>query len=188
MAGETSDGGRAGRPDQHLGVAFLLAQIGAHATERMGERLKAMGLTPAHIGLLRVVAATPGLSQQAVAERVGVHPSRIVALVDDLERQGFVERRRSAEDRRLYALHPAPGGKTGEIRRIAAAHEQDILAALSADEREQLRGLLVRIARQQGLTPGVHPGYRQLRGRGRPRTKPRGNPDPSGPTAHPPPA
>jgi len=132
----------------------------------MTERLKAVGLTPAHIGLLRVIAATPGQSQQAVAERVGVHPSRIVALIDDLEREGFVERRRNREDRRLYALHPAPGGKIAEIGRIAAAHEHDIGAALSAEERVQLRELLVRIARQQGLTPGVHPGYRRLRGRG----------------------
>ena len=57
-----------------------------------------------------------------------------------------------------------------EISRIAAAHEHDILAALSAEEREHLKDLLVRIARQQGLTPGVHPGYRQLRGRAGPRT------------------
>ena len=172
MARRTGDGGAAGRPDEHLGVAFLLAQVGAHATERMAARLRAVGLAPAHVGLLRVIAATPGLSQQAVAERVGVHPSRIVALIDDLERQGFVERRRNREDRRLYALHPAPGTQVGEIYRIAAAHERDILAALSSEERDQLREMLVRVARQQGLTPGVHPGYRQLRGRRGPREGP----------------
>jgi DNA-binding MarR family transcriptional regulator len=168
VAPRPSDGGAADRDGEHLGVAFLLAQLGAHATERMSERLKAIGLTPAHIGLLRLIAGTPGQSQRAVAERLGVHPSRIVALVDDLERQGFVERRRSREDRRLYALHPAPGAKLREIARIAAAHEHDISAALSPEERVQLRGLLVRVARQQGLTPGVHPGYRHLRGRGGP--------------------
>jgi DNA-binding MarR family transcriptional regulator len=136
----------------------------------MTERLKAIGLAPDHLGLLRVIAATPGLSQQAVGERLRVHPSRIVALIDDLERLGFVERRRNREDRRLYALHPVPGDKLGEIYRIAAEHERDILATLSSEEREQLRDMLVRVARQQGLTPGVHPGYRQLRGRGGGRT------------------
>ena len=161
----------AGQPGEHLGVAFLLAQLGAHATERMAERLKAIGLGPAHLGLLRVIATTPGQSQQAIAARVGVHPSRIVALIDDLERQGFVERRRNPEDRRLHAVYPAPGPKVGEVSRIAAAHEHDFLAALSAEEREHLRQLLIRVARQQGLTPGVHPGYRQLPGRGRPRPR-----------------
>jgi DNA-binding MarR family transcriptional regulator len=167
MAQRASGDGGTSKPGEHLGVAFLLAQLGAHATERITERLKAISLSPAHIGLLRVIAAAPGQSQQAVAERVGVHPSRLVALIDDLERQGFVERRSNRDDRRLHALHPAPGDKLREIAKIAAAHEQDICAALSADERGQMRELLVRIARQQGLTPGVHPGYRRLGGGGR---------------------
>ncbi len=102
------------RVGDNLGVAFLLAQLGAHATERIAERLAAIGLSPAHIGLVRAIAATPGLSQHAVAERVGVHPSRIVALIDDLERHGFVERRRNPDDRRLHALyagaHRPPAG------------------------------------------------------------------------------
>ena len=151
------------RVGDNLGVAFLLAQLGAHATERIAERLAAIGLSPAHIGLVRAIAAAPGLSQHAVAERVGVHPSRIVALIDDLERHGFVERRRNPDDRRLHALYPAASGKLRRIGDIAAAHEHDICAALSPEERAALRDMLVRIARQQGLSPGVHPGYRRLR-------------------------
>jgi DNA-binding MarR family transcriptional regulator len=144
-------------------VAFLLAQLGAHATERISERLAAIGLTPAHIGLVRAIAARPGLSQQALAQRMGVHPSRIVALVDHLERHGFVQRRRNADDRRSYGLYPATGDKLRQIAEIASAHEYDISAALSAQERAALKETLLRIARQQGLTPGVHPGYRGLR-------------------------
>jgi DNA-binding MarR family transcriptional regulator len=159
----TARGGLA--PDaEHLGVAFLLAQLGAHAAERIARRLSAIGLTPAHIGLLRVIAASPGVSQQAVAERVGVHPSRVVALLDDLEREGFAERRRDPKDRRLHAPYPASDEKLQEIARIDAAHEHDICAALSAEERATIKELLGRMALQQGLTPGVHPGYRHLRG------------------------
>jgi DNA-binding MarR family transcriptional regulator len=170
MASGTGDRGTADRGGEHLGVAFLLAQIGAHATERLTERIKAIGLTPAHIGLLRLIASTPGQSQHAVADKLGVHPSRIVALIDDLEKEGLVERRRNLEDRRLHALHPAPGGRERmqAIARIAAEHEYDICAALSAEERAQMKELLIRIAQQRGLTPGVHPGYRHIsNGRGR---------------------
>jgi len=152
----------AGFHEPHLGVAFLLAQLGAHATELIAERLQAIGLTPAHIGLVRAIAATPGLSQQAVAEQVRVHPSRIVALIDDLERLGFVQRRSNPEDRRLHALYPA-GSKLRQIGEIAAAHENEVCAGLTSEERTTLRDLLVRIAQQQGLSPGVHPGYRRLR-------------------------
>ena len=66
------------------GVAFLLAQIGAHAAERFGERIAQLDLTPPQTGLLRAVAAEPGRSQQAVAEQLRIQPSRFVALVDEL--------------------------------------------------------------------------------------------------------
>jgi DNA-binding MarR family transcriptional regulator len=46
------------------------------------------------------------------------------------------------------------------IGRVARAHEADVCAALTDTERNQLIALLGRIAEQQGLTPGVHPGYR----------------------------
>src|SRR5206468_7461547 len=97
------------------------------------------------------------------AQRIGVHPSRIVALIDDLEQHGFVNRRRNADDRRSYGLYPGSSEKLRQIAEIASAHEYDITAALSAQERAALKEMLVRIAQQQGLTQGVHPGYRRLR-------------------------
>jgi DNA-binding MarR family transcriptional regulator len=145
------------------GVAFLLAQIGAHATDRFTERIAKLDLTPPQTGLLRAVADEPGRSQQAVAEQLGIQPSRFVALVDELERRGVIERRRNATDRRLYALHlTAPGeALMREIGQVAVAHENDICSALSATERTTLRELLQRVADQQGPTPGVHPGPRR---------------------------
>ncbi|MFD8141957.1 MarR family winged helix-turn-helix transcriptional regulator [Streptomyces sp. NPDC059708] len=144
------------------GAAFLLAQIGAHAAGRFAERVAALGLTPADVGLLRMIAGRPGRSQRALAEDLGVVPSRVVRLIDDLEGKGLVERRRSAEDRRNHELHlTAEGGRTlGEVSRAATAHEDALLAALDPEQRGQLLALLGRVAAEQELTPGVHPGYR----------------------------
>ncbi|MET9958469.1 hypothetical protein ABZ128_05165 [Streptomyces sp. NPDC006326] len=91
------------------------------------------------------------------AYRVGV-----VALIDGLEGKDLVERRRSAEDRRNYELHlTAEGRRTlGAVSRAAAAHEDALLAALDPEQRTHLLGLLERVAAEQELTPGVHPGYR----------------------------
>ena len=50
-------------------VAFLLAQVGAAAAERFGERIAAIGLTRAQAGLLRVLARNEPMSQQALAEQ-----------------------------------------------------------------------------------------------------------------------
>ncbi|MDP9864536.1 MULTISPECIES: MarR family winged helix-turn-helix transcriptional regulator [Streptosporangium] len=144
------------------GTAFLLSQVGAHAAARFAERISELGVIPADVGLLRMIAARPGRSQQSLAEEMGVVPSRVVALIDNLERKGLVERRRNPQDRRNYALHLAEEGTRvmTEMRRLGSAHEDDICAALDHTQRAQLAELLEAIAAQQKLIPGVHPGYR----------------------------
>ncbi|TWF73525.1 MarR family winged helix-turn-helix transcriptional regulator [Kitasatospora viridis] len=155
------------RPAKHGGVAFLLAQLGAHATELFAQRIAALDLTPPQAGLLRMLAATPGRSQRELADDLGMPPSRFVPFADGLEQRGLIERRRNAEDRRLYALHLTDQGFAllGELAGVAVAHEQQVCGALSEQERGQLLGLLRRVAEEQGLTPGVHTGFRSLRGK-----------------------
>jgi DNA-binding MarR family transcriptional regulator len=154
------DGSAQPRP---RGTAFLLAQVGAHAAARFSERISELGVVPADVGLLRMIATRPGRSQQSLAEELGVVPSRVVALVDSVERKGLVERRRNPQDRRNYALHLTAEGThvMTSMRRVGSAHEEDICAALDDTQRAQLAGLLEAISAQQGLTPGVHSGYQQ---------------------------
>ncbi|WP_406640387.1 MarR family winged helix-turn-helix transcriptional regulator [Amycolatopsis sp. WGS_07] len=145
-----------------FGSAFLLAQLGAHATERFAERIADLGLTPPQTGLLRAIARRPGESQQVLAAELGTPPTRLVALVDGLEQQGLIERRRNPQDRRLYAVFLSDKGQEtmAALAKAAAAHEDEMMAALSTEERATLRGLLGRVAADRGLAPGVHPGYR----------------------------
>jgi DNA-binding MarR family transcriptional regulator len=146
------------------GVGFLLAQIGAHTASRFGERLEALKLTPPQAGILGVLGRESGLSQQALADLLGMFPSRLVAVLDDMQRAGLVERRPHPSDRRVSALYPTPAGKKAlqAVGRVAKQHETEICAALNPDEREMLEKFLVRIAEEQKLRPGIHPGYRRL--------------------------
>jgi DNA-binding MarR family transcriptional regulator len=150
------------------GVDFLLAQVGAHAAAKLAERLEPLKLTPAQAGILRVISLEGGLSQQALADLLGMFPSRLVLLLDEMERSGLIERRESAADRRVYALHLAARGKETlkAIGRVVRQHQDALCAALSASERETLAKLLSRIAEEQQLRPGIHPGYRRLGRRG----------------------
>ncbi|HEY8086749.1 MAG TPA: MarR family transcriptional regulator [Polyangiaceae bacterium] len=156
--------GAAGEVHGARSAAFLLAQVGGHAAARFGEKLAALELTRPHAGVLRVIAARPGLSQQELATELSIVPSRLVSLVDELEEKGLVERRDHPEDRRVYSLHMTARGARAmaDIGRVARAHEEALCKALSAEERAQLVRLLERIADEQGLTPGVHPGFRRL--------------------------
>ncbi len=145
-------------------VAFLLAQLGAYAAERFGERAATLEFSRPQAGLLRLIGGAPGQSQQAIAGRLGLPPSRLVGLVDGLEQRGLVERRRSPADRRNHALHLTPAGAAAlaELADAAAAHEADICAPLSAAERTRLAELLGKLAAAHGLAPSIHPGYRHL--------------------------
>jgi DNA-binding MarR family transcriptional regulator len=144
--------------------AFLLSQVGAHSSARFAERLEPLGLKPQHAGILRVINEADGLSQQALGERLGMFPSRLVGVLDDLERLGLVERRDSPTDRRSYALYLTEAGREAQERigRIGQEHQAALCAALTPSERAQLTEYLARIAAEQGLKPGVHPGFRKL--------------------------
>ena len=155
-------------PDKKAGpLAFLLAQVGAHAAARFAERLQPLGLVPADAGILRMLSAAPGLSQQELAVRLRMHPSRLVAIIDELESRHLVERRENANDRRTYAVYLAKAGEAAlkEVSRVGREHTDSLCAALTRDERDQLASLLQRIADEQGLTRGVHPGFSRLGGR-----------------------
>ena len=148
--------------------AFLLAQLGAHAAAQFTEKLGVLELTPADAGILRLLRVEAGPSQQELATRLQIHPSRLVAILDNLEKRGFVERRANPEDRRLYSLHlTQAGGETlQKIGSVARQHQDALLSSLNGEERNTLAALLLRVADQQGLVRGVHPGYQRL---GRPK-------------------
>lgn len=156
---------RPAQPSEHrTNAAFLLAQIGSHAAARFAERLLAVGLAPPHAGILRILGSSPGLTQQALATRLQMVPSRLVALLDTLDTRGLVERRRNQDDRRSHALHLTAEGRKmlATLGQIAREHQTSLLAALTEDERRMLHDLLERVAAQQGLPPNVHPGYSSL--------------------------
>ena len=162
------------KPDRGRSApAFLLAQVGAHAASKFAERLRDLELVPAHAGILRILAATPAITQQALAAALGNLPSRLVAMVDELESKGLVERQSDDSDRRRYALRLTDKGMAmlQAIGRTAREHQQTLLAALSEDEQRQLAGLLQRVGDEQGLLKGVHPGFATLRSRGSPRSE-----------------
>jgi DNA-binding MarR family transcriptional regulator len=144
--------------------AFLLAQLGAHAASQFAERLKILGLAPSDAGILRLLSMAAGISQQELAGKLNIHPSRLVALLDNLEKHGFLERRANPDDRRLYSLHlTRPGEQAlGDIGKVAREHQEALLSALTVEERHTLGSLLLRVADQQGLVRGIHPGYQRL--------------------------
>ena len=129
-------------------TGFLLSWNGRRTAAGFAEALEEVGLNPPIFGVMQLIAAHPGLTQRELVSDTLVDPSTMVAVLDDLEREGLAERRTHPSDRRKHAVHlTAKGKRTLErARRIATRFADDLLEPLDADERETLRLLLRKLA------------------------------------------
>src|SRR5438445_1290518 len=144
-------------------AAFLLSTLGFTVSRRFHEMLGPLELEPGEFALLRAVAANEGESQNALAERLHISPSWMVAIVDQLERRDLLERKPHARDRRVRNLHLTAVGK--KLLRRAETHAQrfdrEVSAPLDETELQQLLALLDRVAAGLDLQPGAHAAMRE---------------------------
>jgi DNA-binding MarR family transcriptional regulator len=105
-------------------LTFLLGKLGTLAASRFAARLAPRGLTPRHCSVLEFAAAQP-LSQLDLAERIGVTPSVVVDMLDELESLGAVRRVPDPADRRRRLVELTPEGDTLRQFAARAAHEVD---------------------------------------------------------------
>ena len=128
-------------------LGFLLAKNHLAFLGQVEAKLEPKGITGRHYGCLTLIAAEGPMTQQQLGKRMGVDRTTIVAVVDALEDQGFVERRRNPDDRRAYALQVTPAGEAWQKRatEVILETEDEYLAPLSAAERKQFVDLLQRV-------------------------------------------
>jgi DNA-binding MarR family transcriptional regulator len=113
---------------------------------RVAEALQSVGLTPALFGLLNVLGARDGAIQQEISSAMGVDPSTMVSLIDELETAGLAKRRPHPTDRRAREVAITPKGRRvlERARRSVTQVEDDVLRGLTGPERRQLLTLLRR--------------------------------------------
>ncbi|MGE0286107.1 MAG: MarR family winged helix-turn-helix transcriptional regulator [Bradyrhizobium sp.] len=106
--------------------------------------LAAVDIKPTQFSVMTVIGANPGLSQMAVAKRLGIERARLVHLLDSLERRKLVKRVQSAVDRRSHALHLTASGEASlrKFKRLAAEHERHVADKIGKANREQLLRIL----------------------------------------------
>jgi MarR family transcriptional regulator, lower aerobic nicotinate degradation pathway regulator len=127
---------------------YLMSFIAEHAGERFERELEPEGIRVKHATVLLVIDAEGPMSQRALGRRLRIDKSPMVGLVDDLERLGLAERRRSDRDRRVQAIHLTSKGRRvlQRITRLADEGNERTLGVLDQDERTVLHDLLLRLA------------------------------------------
>ncbi len=130
---------------RHIG--FLVAQVGRAATRRYGAVLAPVGLNPRQTAILFELRREGAMSQQALSEVLDIDPSNLVGMLNFLEEEGYLLRRRDPADRRRHVVEISQRGVRvlGEIERAADQLEDEFFGALSFEERDQLRELLRRV-------------------------------------------
>jgi DNA-binding MarR family transcriptional regulator len=111
--------------------------------------LQPHGLRSRHYTVLVIAAAGSGRSQRDLSDLLAVDPSGIVAIVDELERGGLVRRVAGPDDRRTRLVVATEAGRARleETEQVARSADDRLVAGLDESERQVLRGLLERIAR-----------------------------------------
>ncbi|MBP7096561.1 MAG: MarR family transcriptional regulator [Spirochaetia bacterium] len=116
-------------------VALLLRELESRVHSRVAASLEATGLTLPQIMAVKAVAHAGPLTVSALARSISATKSTVVGIVDRLEAQGLLERRRSAEDRRevLVAFAPAAAPRIREIRSLVDAAFAAAFAGVSPE-------------------------------------------------------
>ena len=142
----------------------MLSSLGYAVSRRFHEILRPLELEPGEFALMRAVSASDGAPQNALAERLHISPSWMVAIVDDLERRELLERRPHERDRRVRTLHLTAAGTKllRQAERQARQFDGHVTEPLSEAELEQLLELLQRVAAGLDLQPGAHAALREL--------------------------
>jgi DNA-binding MarR family transcriptional regulator len=108
ICGDPADG----IPEDASLPALLLAAsrvMGAFYASTLAQA--GLRISPAGLGVLRVLLAADGLKSSDVAARGWSSPGTLTSVVDTLVREGYVERRSDPRDRRVVRLYVTEAGR-----------------------------------------------------------------------------
>ncbi|MGJ3197228.1 MarR family winged helix-turn-helix transcriptional regulator [Peribacillus frigoritolerans] len=128
---------------------FLLGKALQQMESKFAEGLIPFDINSRQYGVLLFVQENPYSSQKDISENLQIDRTTMVSHIDHLETLGFVERTRNPNDRRSYSLLITEKGNDVLDSRweFLTNVESEVLAPLNQQERELLKGFLVKIWR-----------------------------------------
>jgi MarR family transcriptional regulator, lower aerobic nicotinate degradation pathway regulator len=124
----------------------LFFRLWRASNARTAQTLRSVDLTPALFAVLNFLGARERAIQQQISSAMGIDPSTMVSLIDELERAGLAARRPHPADRRAREVVLTTKGRRvlQRARKMATQVENEVLQGLTPGERRQLLTLLRR--------------------------------------------
>jgi DNA-binding MarR family transcriptional regulator len=138
------------------GCGVLLARVARMSGQGLSRTLDAVGMSPHEFAILHRLAQGGSAHGRELSRSLRLHPSNLVALLDQLEATGLLVRRRDPADRRRQLIKLTPTGekRLADAERAVAEAERELLSPLSAEERRELHSYLERVA-DHACRPGA---------------------------------
>jgi len=135
-------------PELLASSLFLLKRLGFAAKSRSLDEYERYGLSPYHHAILALLEGSVPETQAEIADALGYDRGTLVGLLDELEEQKLVERKRDPDDRRRHLVRITGDGKRtlAKLRALSKRLEDEFLAPLDAEQREALHSLLLELA------------------------------------------
>lgn len=116
--------------------ALLVYEVGRMWRQNLDERLRPLGLSQAKWRALLHLSFGDGISQRELSERIGIEGPTLVGLLDRLAKDGYIERRESANDRRCKTVHLSPkaNGMLDEIKRVNNQLRRELLGDIPPEQ------------------------------------------------------
>ena len=133
-------------------VGFNLRMAQAASFQAFSRLAKEIGTRPGRFATLMLIGRNPGISQTALSRANGRDKSSLTPVLNDLERRGFIRRRRTHDDQRTYRLTLTPAGRKllAQLTRCARIHERNLDRVIGPREHKAFVRALRRIIAEIG--------------------------------------
>jgi DNA-binding MarR family transcriptional regulator len=131
---------------------LLMIKLGRITMHRFTEALEPYGIRPRHVAALIELRDSGQLTQQSLCGQLHLDPTNLVAILNELEEQGYATRRRDPADRRRHLVEVSKKGIAviDKVSEVMDGVEADMLDGLDQAERKEFEGLLTSIWERSG--------------------------------------
>ena len=139
--------------DFESSIGYWICLTSHFYQQQLNEELAPYGITFRQFQVLGWLVYEGDLTQAELAQRLMIEPPTLVGILDRMQREGWIERRGSDEDRRRKLVRLKPSAKTVWSKVVACLTKmrKRATADLSTEELELLKQLLIKVQVNLGV-------------------------------------